>query len=170
MGPRSLIQRVTPYLVARIKENQRLLSSSATAYQEASSLSSSPSPSPSPSAPVDTIHMTDSCIRRMKELQDPKEEKMLRLSVETGGCSGFQYVFNLDGKTTPDDRIYEKEGVKLVVDNISYDFVKGATIDYVEELIRSAFVVSETCSAFVVSTNPSAVGGCSCKSSFMVKQ
>lgn len=61
MGPRSLIQRVTPYLVARIKENQRLLSSSATAYQEASSLSSSPSPSPS--APVDTIHMTDSCIR-----------------------------------------------------------------------------------------------------------
>uniref|UniRef100_A0A9I9DMG9 Core domain-containing protein n=1 Tax=Cucumis melo TaxID=3656 RepID=A0A9I9DMG9_CUCME len=159
MGPRSLIQRVTPYLVARIKENQRLLSSSATAYQEASSLSSSPSPSPS--APVDTIHMTDSCIRRMKELQDPKEEKMLRLSVETGGCSGFQYVFNLDGKTTPDDRIYEKEGVKLVVDNISYDFVKGATIDYVEELIRSAFVVS---------TNPSAVGGCSCKSSFMVKQ
>ncbi|CAK9327059.1 unnamed protein product [Citrullus colocynthis] len=159
MASRSLIQRVTPYLLARIRENQRLLSSSVSAHQEALSLMTSPSPSPS--APIDAIHMTDNCIRRMKELQDPKEEKMLRLSVETGGCSGFQYVFDLDDKTNPDDRVYEKEGVKLVVDNISYDFVKGATIDYVEELIRSAFVVS---------TNPSAVGGCSCKSSFMVKQ
>ncbi|XP_038893859.1 iron-sulfur assembly protein IscA-like 2, mitochondrial [Benincasa hispida] len=157
MASRSLIQRVTPYLVARIRENQRLLSSSVSAHQEASSSLTCPSPSPS----VDTIHLTDNCIRRMKELQDPKEEKMLRLSVETGGCSGFQYVFDLDDKTNPDDRVYEKEGVKLIVDNISYDFVKGATIDYVEELIRSAFIVS---------TNPSAVGGCSCKSSFMVKQ
>ena len=86
---------------------------------------------------------------------------MLRLSVETGGCSGFQYVFLLDDKTNSDDRIFERDGVKLVVDKISYDFVKGATVDYVEELIRSAFLVS---------TNPSAVGGCSCKSSFMVKE
>ncbi|EEF33658.1 Iron-binding protein iscA, putative [Ricinus communis] len=79
----------------------------------------------------------------MKELQVSEgsaEEKMLRLGVETGGCSGFQYVFDLESKMNPDDRVFEKEGVKLVVDNISYDFVKGATIDYVEELIRSAFV------------------------------
>lgn len=95
---------------------------------------------------------------------------MLRLSVETGGCSGFQYVFLLDEKKNEDDRsvsisanmiyspfschyfgsysffetcrVFEKDGVKLVVDNISYDFVKGATVDYVEELIRSAFLVS----------------------------
>ncbi|WRX23642.1 FeS cluster biogenesis - like 2 [Theobroma cacao] len=103
-------------------------------------------------------------LQRMKELQASEEsshEKVLRLSVETGGCSGFQYVFDLDDKTNPDDRVFEREGVKLVVDNISYDFVKGATVDYVEELIRSAFLVT---------TNPSAVGGCSCKSSFMVKQ
>ncbi|OVA09987.1 FeS cluster biogenesis [Macleaya cordata] len=102
-------------------------------------------------------------LQRLKELHageaSPKD-KMLRLSVETGGCSGFQYVFLLDEKTNPDDRVFAKEGVKLVVDKISYDFVKGATVDYVEELIRSAFVVA---------TNPSAVGGCSCKSSFMVK-
>ncbi|BBH02953.1 phosphoglucosamine mutase-related protein, partial [Prunus dulcis] len=77
---------------------------------------------------------------RMKQLQASEAEgKMLRLSVETGGCSGFQYVFDLDDKTHPDDRVFEKEGVKLVVDNVSYDFVKGATVDYVEELIRSAF-------------------------------
>lgn len=43
-------------------------------------------------------------LQRMKELQEPMEEKMLRLSVENGGCSGFQYVFNLDDKTNPDDR------------------------------------------------------------------
>ncbi|KAG7036850.1 Iron-sulfur assembly protein IscA-like 2, mitochondrial [Cucurbita argyrosperma subsp. argyrosperma] len=159
MVPRLLSQRLAPYLTARIRENQRLLSSSVSALQEASSLLTSPAQSPSPH--TDTIHMTDNCIRRMKELQEPMEEKMLRLSVETGGCSGFQYVFNLDDQTNPDDRVCEKEGVKLVVDNISYDFVKGATVDYVEELIRCAFVVT---------TNPSAVGGCSCKSSFMVKQ
>ncbi|KAK8994588.1 hypothetical protein V6N11_045668 [Hibiscus sabdariffa] len=108
--------------------------------------------------------MTANCVKRMKELQASEkssDNKMLRLSVETGGCSGFQYVFDLDDKTNPDDRVFVREGVKLVVDDISYDFVKGATVDYVEELIRSAFVVT---------TNPSAVGGCSCKSSFMVKQ
>lgn len=105
----------------------------------------------------------------MKELQASEpEKKMLRLAVETGGCSGFQYVFELDHTTNPDDRsslslifltryykhrfalsqlvklrgrVFEEKGVKLVVDNVSYDFVKGATIDYVDELIRSAFVV-----------------------------
>ncbi|XP_031274264.1 iron-sulfur assembly protein IscA-like 2, mitochondrial isoform X2 [Pistacia vera] len=145
MLSRSVYQRLTPYFASRIRKNHRLLS-----FIQPPSL--------------EDIHMTDSCIKRMKELQatETSEEKpMLRLGVETGGCSGFQYVFDLDNKTNPDDRVFEKEGVKLVIDNISYDFVKGATIDYVEELIRSAFVVS---------TNPSAVGGCSCKSSFMVKQ
>ena len=111
----------------------------------------------------------------MKELEagESSDGKLLRLSVETGGCSGFQYVFNLDDRINSDDRshhslmkchlmclvclcmdiliayfsfflgrIFERDGVKLVVDNISYDFVKGASVDYVEELIRSAFVVS----------------------------
>ncbi|KAF5473855.1 hypothetical protein F2P56_005810 [Juglans regia] len=158
--PRSLIQRLAPFLAGRIGQNHRLLSSvsSSSALYEAPPSPSSPSPSP------DAVHLTDNWVRRMKELQAteaPGGEKMLRLSVETGGCSGFQYVFDLDDKTSSDDRIVEREGVKLVIDNISYDFVKGATVDYVEELIRSAFVVTE---------NPSAVGGCSCKSSFMVKQ
>ncbi|GAA0187379.1 hypothetical protein LIER_34667 [Lithospermum erythrorhizon] len=98
----------------------------------------------------------------MKELQTEEDkQKMLRLSIEAGGCSGFQYNFSLDNKINDDDRIFEQDGVKLVVDKISFDFVNGATVDYVEELIRSAFQVS---------LNPSAVGGCSCKSSFMVKQ
>ncbi|KAL3646867.1 hypothetical protein CASFOL_009411 [Castilleja foliolosa] len=149
---RSLIYRLAPYFSARVRQNSRLLSSS----------SALPEPHPeSPSPSTDAVHMTDSCVRRMKELQaDEASGKLLRLSIEAGGCSGFQYNFSLDDKTNDDDRIFEKDGVKLVVDNISYDFVKGASVDYVEELIRSAFQVS---------TNPSAVGGCSCKSSFMVK-
>ncbi|KAH6798875.1 Iron-sulfur cluster biosynthesis family protein [Perilla frutescens var. frutescens] len=152
---RSLIRRLSPYFSARIRRNSKLLSSS-SALRE-SQLSSSESPSPS----TDAVHMTDNCVRRIKELQaEEASKKLLRLSIEAGGCSGFQYNFALDDKTNNDDRIFEKDGVKLVVDNISFDFVKGATVDYVEELIRSAFQVS---------TNPSAVGGCSCKSSFMVK-
>ncbi|KAK4272732.1 hypothetical protein QN277_021246 [Acacia crassicarpa] len=155
---RSLIRRFTPFLTARIRQNQRLLSSSsASVLHHASPSSSSSSFSPEP------VQMTENCIRRMKELvanESSADGKMLRLGVETGGCSGFQYVFNLDDRINSDDRVFEREGVKLVVDNVSYDFVKGATVDYVEELIRSAFVVME---------NPSAVGGCSCKSSFMVK-
>lgn len=158
MSSRSFIHRLTPYFAARIRQNHRLLSSStASALPDLQSSSESPSPSPS----VDAVHLTDNCVRRMKELQaDEGKGKMLRLSIEAGGCSGFQYNFMLDDKANSDDRVFERDGVKLVVDKISLDFVKGATVDYVEELIRSAFQVA---------TNPSAVGGCSCKSSFMVK-
>ncbi|XP_007027740.2 PREDICTED: iron-sulfur assembly protein IscA-like 2, mitochondrial [Theobroma cacao] len=163
---RSLIQRISPFFIARIKQNHKLLRSSSYSHNYSSSAlhEASPESSESPSSSLDAIRIADNCVKRMKELQASEEsshEKVLRLSVETGGCSGFQYVFDLDDKTNPDDRVFEREGVKLVVDNISYDFVKGATVDYVEELIRSAFLVT---------TNPSAVGGCSCKSSFMVKQ
>ncbi|XP_048134316.1 iron-sulfur assembly protein IscA-like 2, mitochondrial [Rhodamnia argentea] len=149
-----LMKCISPFFAGRIQGNHRLLSSSSSAaLHEASS-------SPSPSA--DDVHLTAACIQRMKELQAAEgSRKMLRLSVETGGCSGFQYVFNFEEKANSDDRVFEKDGVKLVIDNISFDFVKGATVDYVEELIRAAFQVT---------ANPSAVGGCSCKSSFMVKQ
>ncbi|KAH7663433.1 FeS cluster insertion protein [Dioscorea alata] len=149
MMPRSMLQRIVPFVNARIRWSHRLLSMSAV-----ESSSSSPDGE-------EAVLMTDNCIRRLKELHAKGDYgKMLRLSVETGGCSGFQYAFLLDNEKNSDDRVFEKDGVELVVDNISYDFVKGATVDYVEELIRSAFQVV---------TNPSAVGGCSCKSSFMVK-
>ncbi|KAK9122791.1 hypothetical protein Sjap_012393 [Stephania japonica] len=130
MATRSLLRRIAPHVSAHLRQNHRRLSAAA---EEAPS-----------SAAQESLHMTENCVRRLKELHDKEKSsdtKMLRLSVEAGGCSGFQYAFSLDNKTTPDDRIFEREGVKLVVDNISYDFVKGATIDYVEELIRSAFLV-----------------------------
>lgn len=154
----SLIARFTKCAVDRVRHNRRIL----TSYSSYSSSSSSPVPEDTSAPSSDGVVLTDNCVQRMRELQATEEsakEKMLRLRVEAGGCSGFQYAFSLDDKRNPDDRIFEKDGVKLVVDNISYDFVKGSTVDYVEELIRSAFQVT---------TNPSAVGGCSCKSSFMV--
>ncbi|CAI9097737.1 OLC1v1034213C1 [Oldenlandia corymbosa var. corymbosa] len=158
-----MIRRLGTFFSTRIRENHlRRLSSTASssAALRQPQASDAPSPSPSQSESLVAVHMTDNCVRRMKELQSHEgKEKMLRLSIEAGGCSGFQYNFSLDDKSDSDDRVFEREGVKLVVDKISLDFVKGATVDYVEELIRSAFQVS---------ANPSAVGGCSCKVSFMV--
>ncbi|KAI7999094.1 hypothetical protein LOK49_LG10G01388 [Camellia lanceoleosa] len=162
MSSRSLIRRISPFFAAGIRQNQRLLSSSSSS-SSAADMPEAQSSSPSLSPSLDVVHITDNCVQKMKELQADEASgkgKLLRLSIEAGGCSGFQYTFSLDDKTNADDRIFERDGVKLVVDEISFDFVKGATVDYVEELIRSAFQVS---------TNPSAVGGCSCKSSFMVK-
>ncbi|XP_027069552.1 iron-sulfur assembly protein IscA-like 2, mitochondrial [Coffea eugenioides] len=156
-----MIRRLVPFFAARIRENHlRLLGSSSASSSVLHEQPPPPQPSHSQSQSIVAVHMTDNCVRRVRELQSQEgKEKMLRLSIEAGGCSGFQYNFSLDDKHNDDDRIFEREGVKLVVDKISLDFVNGATVDFVEELIRSAFQVS---------SNPSAVGGCSCKSSFMV--
>ena len=81
---------------------------------------------------------------------------ILRLSVEGGGCSGFQYKFDLAGETEADDSVSETDGVRLVVDPISRDLVSGSTVDFVESLGGAAFKVE----------NPQAAAGCGCGSSF----
>ncbi|MFB0611900.1 iron-sulfur cluster insertion protein ErpA [Aurantiacibacter poecillastricola] len=81
---------------------------------------------------------------------------ILRLSVEGGGCSGFQYKFDLDQGPEPDDAVSETDGVKLVVDPVSLDLVAGSVVDYVESLGGAAFRVE----------NPNAAAGCGCGSSF----
>ncbi|MBX9860108.1 MAG: iron-sulfur cluster assembly accessory protein [Sphingomonas sp.] len=83
---------------------------------------------------------------------------MLRLSVEGGGCSGFQYKFCLADAIEPDDAVAETAGVKLVVDSVSLDLVRGAAVDFVETLGGTAFRVE----------NPQAASGCGCGSSFAV--
>jgi iron-sulfur cluster assembly accessory protein len=83
---------------------------------------------------------------------------ILRLSVEGGGCSGFQYKFALADAPDGDDLISETDGVRLVVDPVSIDLIAGAQVDYVESLGGSAFRV----------TNPIAASGCGCGSSFSV--
>jgi iron-sulfur cluster insertion protein len=83
---------------------------------------------------------------------------ILRLSVEGGGCSGFQYRFNLADTTEGDDCVAETEGVALAVDPVSLDLVSGCVVDYVESLGGAAFRVD----------NPNAAASCGCGSSFAV--
>ncbi|XP_017440181.1 iron-sulfur assembly protein IscA-like 2, mitochondrial isoform X2 [Vigna angularis] len=136
-----MIRSLALHWAARFRHNQNLLRLSSSYASPATLHHATPS-----SSSAEPVHITPNCVRKIKELEASESStsgKMLRLSVETGGCSGFQYVFNLDDRINSDDRVFEKEGTKLIVDNISYEFVKGATVDYVEELIRSAFVVRE---------------------------
>jgi iron-sulfur cluster insertion protein len=81
---------------------------------------------------------------------------ILRLSVEGGGCSGFQYKFDLDDALEAEDAVSETGGVKLVVDPVSLELVTGSTVDFVESLGGAAFKVE----------NPNAAAGCGCGSSF----
>jgi iron-sulfur cluster insertion protein len=83
---------------------------------------------------------------------------ILRLSVDGGGCSGFQYQFGLADAAEGDDLISETDGVRLVVDPVSLDLVAGCPVDYVESLGGAAFRVE----------NPNATAGCGCGSSFAV--
>ncbi|GAA6213647.1 iron-sulfur cluster assembly 2 homolog, mitochondrial [Lates japonicus] len=106
----------------------------------------------------DNVHLTESCVKRLGEIMEKGE--YLRIHVEGGGCSGFQYKFSVDSNRNEDDRVFEQGGVGIIVDQDSLEFVKGATVDFSQELIRSTFQVLK---------NPQADHGCSCGSSFSVK-
>lgn len=83
---------------------------------------------------------------------------ILRLSVDGGGCAGFQYRFGLADGVDGDDTIAEQDGVKLAVDPVSLDLVRGSMVDFVESLGGAAFQV----------TNPNAASGCGCGTSFSI--
>jgi iron-sulfur cluster insertion protein len=106
-----------------------------------------------------TVELTQSAAARVAAIAAKQAKPaILRLSVEGGGCSGFQYKFGLADAVEGDDNVAETDGVRLVVDPISLDLVSGAAVDYVESLGGSAFRV----------TNPNAASGCGCGSSFSV--
>ncbi len=83
---------------------------------------------------------------------------ILRLSVEGGGCAGFQYRFGLADRIESEDLSTSRDGVTLVVDEISLDLVRGSAVDFVESLGGAAFQV----------TNPNAASGCGCGTSFSI--
>jgi iron-sulfur cluster assembly protein len=85
-------------------------------------------------------------------------DKYLRVAVEGGGCSGFQYKFDFADAPNSDDIVIERSGAKVVVDDISLEFLAGSEIDYTNELIGSAFKIH----------NPNATAGCGCGTSFSV--
>jgi len=104
------------------------------------------------------ITLTENAAKRVAWIAERQSRPaVLRLAVDGGGCAGFTYTFEL-GTAEIDDVIAETDGVKLVVDPISLDLVKGSAVDFVEDLGGAAFRV----------TNPNAQSGCGCGSSFSV--
>ena len=108
------------------------------------------------------IELTESAKKRVLEIKNQQEnsQKFLRLTVKGGGCSGFQYIFELDEKNLDDDLIICANGDDVIAktDSISQQFIDGSTIDFVEELGASYFKVN----------NPNASANCGCGASFSV--
>ena len=108
---------------------------------------------------VQDIILTPSAAARVAAIAVKQgKPAILRLSVDGGGCSGFQYKFGFADAVESDDVIAEHDGVKLVVDSVSIDLVRGCAVDYVESLAGAAFKVE----------NPNAASGCGCGSSFSI--
>ena len=91
-------------------------------------------------------------------LKDESEAAMLRVAVTGGGCSGFQYNFAIDDSRMDDDLVVERDGATVLIDRVSLDFLKGAEIDFVDDLIGQAFKIN----------NPNATSSCGCGTSFSV--
>lgn len=96
-------------------------------------------------------------IKHLRELEGD-EALMLRVTVSGGGCSGFQYGFSFDTEITDEDRVFERDGVKVLVDEVSLDFVANGEVDFKEDLMGSYFVIE----------NPNATSSCGCGTSFSI--
>lgn len=105
------------------------------------------------------ITLTENAAKRVAWIAARQDRPaVLRLAVDGGGCAGFTYKFELADEPESEDEVVETDGVKLVVDPISLELVKGSAVDFVEDLGGAAFRV----------TNPNAQSGCGCGSSFSV--
>ena len=105
------------------------------------------------------ISLTENAAKRVAWIAERQHKPaILRLAVDGGGCAGFTYKFELADALDAEDSIAETDGVKLVVDPVSLDLVRGSAVDFVEDLGGAAFKV----------TNPNAQSGCGCGSSFSV--
>ena len=105
------------------------------------------------------VSLTPSAAKRVAWIAARQQKPaILRLAVDGGGCAGFTYKFELADEPEADDEVAEMDGVRLVVDPISLDLVRGSAVDFVEDLGGAAFRV----------TNPNAQSGCGCGSSFSV--
>ncbi|HEV2545820.1 MAG TPA: iron-sulfur cluster insertion protein ErpA [Stellaceae bacterium] len=108
----------------------------------------------------DGVRLSESAARRVAELKrlEDRPHAFLRLAVSGGGCSGFQYGFSFDETRQADDLVFERDGVGLVIDSVSLELVKGAEIDFVEDLMGASFQVK----------NPNAASSCGCGNSFSI--
>jgi len=110
----------------------------------------------------EAITLSDRAAAKIGELlggENDSEGQALRVAVRGGGCSGFQYALAFD-RAKEDDHVFEVDGVSVVVDKVSMQFVFGSEVDYVEGLQGAGFQVN----------NPNVVAACGCGSSFQVKE
>lgn len=106
---------------------------------------------------TETVSISESAAKRIAEiLGQEAEAKMLRVSVSGGGCSGFQYGFDLDTKAQADDLVLERDGAVVLIDSLSLTYMEGSVIDFTDDLIGASFQVK----------NPNATASCGCGTSF----
>ena len=124
------------------------MSQTNTAVEQSSALAEPPIP----------LIFTDSAAAKVADLivEEGNTDLKLRVFVQGGGCSGFQYGFTFDEAVNEDDTTFEKNGVTLLVDSMSFQYLVGAEIDYKEDINGSQFVIK----------NPNATTTCGCGSSF----
>ncbi len=106
------------------------------------------------------LHITDAAVAKVRALieEEAAPELKLRVYVTGGGCSGFQYGFSFEDATNEDDTLVEKDGIGVLVDALSFQYLAGSEVDYLEGLEGARFVVS----------NPNAATTCGCGASFSV--
>jgi iron-sulfur cluster insertion protein len=106
------------------------------------------------------ITVTASAAKRIAFLREQEQvgDARLRIAVSGGGCSGFQYGLSFDDQTNPDDRVFERDGIGVVVDEVSLDLLAGAEVDFVEDLMGASFQIR----------NPNAASSCGCGNSFSI--
>ncbi|CAO3637309.1 unnamed protein product [Cunninghamella echinulata] len=105
------------------------------------------------------INITDRALKQLKHIaeRDNDHDQLLRIMVDSGGCHGYQNKMELTKTVDEDDFIFEKDGVRVVVDGVSLQFLKGSNVDFIEELIGSTFQVVN---------NPNAKNSCGCNISY----
>ena len=104
------------------------------------------------------VTVTERAAERIEQIVSNEPDNMLRVSVEGGGCSGFEYRFDLVPKAEPEDAVIEHADAKILVDSLSLVYLAGSEIDYVDYLISASFKIK----------NPNATAACGCGTSFSV--
>ena len=108
---------------------------------------------------METITVTERAAQKIGEiLRREPPGTMLRVSVEGGGCSGFQYKFDMDRAQAADDLVIERDGATVLIDQVSIGYLAGSEIDFVDDLIGASFRVN----------NPQATASCGCGTSFSI--
>ena len=106
------------------------------------------------------VVLTENAARRiaMLKTQENAENAFLRIAVSGGGCSGFQYGLSFDDQRNDDDFVFERDGIAVVIDDVSLGLLNGAEVDFVEDLMGASFQIK----------NPNAASSCGCGNSFSV--